>query len=180
MITKIEEGLRGCKKCGKPYKNLNMKGVFINKCAECTDIGNLTAEVKSDILPMLRTTCMTWKKLVTVMRKHKLTFKMVSEMVKGQKDRCARCEERLTGTPYFDHDHACCTSQKTCGLCLRGIVCARCNLMMAGYDDYVKNPEQTDRYLSSYRKQRAKKMCDDSRSPLERELVPIRRVGLPT
>lgn len=53
---------------------------------------------------------------------------------------CAICE---TDTPNgrgwcTDHDHACCPGAKSCGKCIRGILCMSCNSML-GYS--YDNPE---------------------------------------
>jgi hypothetical protein len=46
---------------------------------------------------------------------------------------CAICEmdNRSSGKDWHvDHDHDCCPTTPTCGRCNRGILCARCNLML--------------------------------------------------
>lgn len=47
---------------------------------------------------------------------------------------CEVCEDEIA--TEIDHDHACCSGKFTCGKCVRGFVCHRCNLIMRdGKDD---------------------------------------------
>ena len=54
-------------------------------------------------------------------------------------DSCEICGGSNNGRLlYVDHDHACCQpndAQKTCGECIRGFVCAKCNTRLAVLDD---------------------------------------------
>jgi hypothetical protein len=72
---------------------------------------------------------------------------------------CALCTKRFyvgrssTRSAFaIDHDHSCCNGQRSCGKCIRGVLCSSCNLSLghvesmigrAGLDhlvDYMKGP----------------------------------------
>lgn len=58
-------------------------------------------------------------------------------MVERQNGLCRICDDPLTGDMHVDHDPACCParSARTCGRCVRGILCRRCNLALGMLQD---------------------------------------------
>lgn len=78
--------------------------------------------------------------------KHKygITLEEYKEMLKLQNDGCAICGTKEIDYPYFyvDHNHECCPREKSCGFCVRGLLCKHCNFGIGFLKD---NPE----YLSS-------------------------------
>lgn len=58
-----------------------------------------------------------------------------------QDGKCAMCSALAVDSPYrfaIDHDHACCPqAEYTCGKCVRGIVCRRCNVALGLIEDEV-------------------------------------------
>lgn len=53
-------------------------------------------------------------------------------------DECAICHEEVTeSSGAIDHDHSCCAGQKTCGKCIIGVICLRCN---AGIGYFANHP----------------------------------------
>lgn len=70
-----------------------------------------------------------------------LTLDQYDALVASQNGRCAICG---SGDPkstrnirwVIDHDHNCCPSQtKTCGKCIRGLLCTQCNLGLGQFED---------------------------------------------
>lgn len=48
-----------------------------------------------------------------------------------QAGRCAMCSGPLEdGKYHVDHDHGCCAGRKSCGSCVRGILCIGCNVAL--------------------------------------------------
>jgi recombination endonuclease VII len=83
----------------------------------------------------------------------KITFKMSLEdfakRVKKQKGHCAGCGARLhKGNCNVDHNHTCCPGKKSCGKCIRGILCSPCNQALGLLKDSVKTLLRLVRYLS--------------------------------
>jgi len=60
-------------------------------------------------------------------------------MLEKQDGRCAICKTDAPGGRwnrfYIDHDHACCQSNGSCGKCIRGLLCRRCNWSLGAIAD---------------------------------------------
>jgi hypothetical protein len=61
-------------------------------------------------------------------------------MLAAQGGGCAICgatEPGGRGTFHVDHDHGCCagTNRKTCGSCVRGLLCNGCNIGLGAFAD---------------------------------------------
>lgn len=55
-----------------------------------------------------------------------------------QSGRCYLCSRPLQGGRtdiHIDHDHDCCPGRKTCGKCIRGLACQKCNQGVGQFDD---------------------------------------------
>ena len=70
----------------------------------------------------------------------------IDDFVARSADGCEICGDKPERNLQVDHDHNCCDSTKTCGKCVRGIVCHTCNtaidkmengLMREDYPNYV-------------------------------------------
>ena len=77
------------------------------------------------------------------------------------KDGCQICKQESDVNFHVDHDHTCCPAQNSCGKCIRGIVCSRCNMLVDKYErgnirkDNQRLPDII-KYLDKYKKRRAK------------------------
>ena len=81
-------------------------------------------------------------KRCATLRRHNITAREYDEMLFKQKGRCAACGDfPREGTRLaVDHDHACCPSSRdTCGNCIRGLLCERCNWTLGKVNDSVEN-----------------------------------------
>jgi len=90
-----------------------------------------------------------------VLRKYKLTAEEFEAKLAEQGGSCALCGIPSNGDKMrwsVDHDHACCSGQRTCGQCNRGIVCQRCNLMIGWYETIQREgaAKRIEDYLDAY------------------------------
>lgn len=59
-----------------------------------------------------------------------LTEEEYNDLLEAQNGGCAVCGSKVPGGPgrfHVDHDHMCCPSGKSCGRCVRGLLCIQCN-----------------------------------------------------
>jgi hypothetical protein len=73
----------------------------------------------------------TYNRKSLIKRNYKLDYDTYLEMAK---DGCHICGEFTERHLQVDHDHKCCPTEVTCGKCVRGIVCNRCNQTVGKYD----------------------------------------------
>jgi len=69
-----------------------------------------------------------------------------------QDNKCRICKEVFVVTPSVDHDHTCCSSQRSCGKCIRGLLCKRCNAALGGFHDQIDLLETAIVYLKEHQK----------------------------
>lgn len=73
-------------------------------------------------------------------RKFGLTPERVEEMVSSQGGVCPCCGD--PSPSVVDHDHSCCDDKyRTCGSCVRGVLCNGCNVALGAAKD---NPDILD------------------------------------
>lgn len=88
----------------------------------------------------------------SVEHKFKLTADDYQMMLEAQDFVCAVCKhppepgKRL----FVDHDHSCCSGQKTCGRCVRQLLCNRCNLMLGHAKDNIETLKNAIKYLEKF------------------------------
>lgn len=60
---------------------------------------------------------------------------------------CGTSEPKGRGMWHVDHDHAHCAGNKSCGECIRGLLCNRCNLALGHFKDDVQRIWNAISYL---------------------------------
>lgn len=68
----------------------------------------------------------------------------------AQGERCPICLSSETEGLHIDHDHSCCPGKKSCGSCVRGLLCSSCNLLLGHAKDNRATLKAAVAYLSSY------------------------------
>ncbi len=63
-----------------------------------------------------------------LVRRYGMTAEEKDALFDSQGRKCAVCGGTESSRWHIDHDHDCCDTKVTCGLCVRGILCNNCNL----------------------------------------------------
>jgi len=82
---------------------------------------------------------------------YKMTLADYEDLYKKQDGRCAVCRRPLISGKgsHIDHDHECCSGAKSCGKCIRGILCRGCNHGLGQFKDNVEVMKAAIAYLES-------------------------------
>lgn len=120
-----------------PYRDGS--GRYHGRCKDCRRIGKQTRRTEDRRAERLR-------------GQYGMTLDDYNALLDKQGGRCAICEttEAAPGRDTFavDHDHKCCPASKTsCGKCIRGLLCDRCNRNLGVFEGWV---EPLSREIISY------------------------------
>lgn len=92
------------------------------------------------------TKCSDLRKLYCINRRD------FDEMMRIQNGACAICSVAVpdSSSLHVDHDHGCCPGRRSCGRCVRGLLCASCNIALGHLGDSITRMESAIVYLLSY------------------------------
>lgn len=131
-----------CTKCGedKPFseygKHKKGKHGLRSQCKPCVSVQN-TAYLKNYDKRFWR---------------YSMTTEDYNSMLEKQGGKCV-CGATDPGRGYeafcVDHDHSCCPGEKSCGKCVRGLLCHNCNVALGLLDDDVERMMGLASYLLS-------------------------------
>lgn len=134
---------RGCARCGelKPIEDYSTGGtVYCRDCFNEWRRGHLTPEDHRRR--------MLW-------HKYRLTPEAFDDLLAQQGNRCALCRSDDPGGGkrmwQVDHDHACCPGARSCGMCIRGLLCQNCNIVLGLFHDVPGRFEAAITYLKRTR-----------------------------
>lgn len=75
----------------------------------------------------------------TAMRRtHNISLDDYARLLDSQGGCCAVCGSKEPGKGErfaIDHDHACCPGERSCGKCIRGLLCVHCNVGLGHFRD---------------------------------------------
>ena len=83
------------------------------------------------------------------LKRYSITPQQYDDMLAAQDGRCAICQA-VPGARALsvDHDHSCCPGkQKSCGGCVRGLLCQTCNMLLGATEDSVERLASAIVYL---------------------------------
>ena len=93
-------------------------------------------------------------KPANVKYKYGLDYELYLEMIDGG---CLICESK--DFLQVDHNHACCPNERSCGKCVRGVICARCNNLVSHYERGTLKNQVMLEAIAEYVKKGKKKVA---------------------
>lgn len=133
-----------CKVCIKMQRQLkseNYLGIDLNikrVCFKCNIEKNLDSYPKNKncSLGHLNICKICYSKKASYSR-YALTDEDFENMLLKQNRSCLICKIRFESRSQamVDHDHTCCPGRASCGKCVRGLLCNRCNSAIGFFDD---------------------------------------------
>lgn len=82
--------------------------------------------------------------------KYGITIQRIDDMYAAQNGMCAICFSGIGTDCHIDHDHNCCPGYRSCGKCVRGLLCNSCNLMLGMAKDSPEILLSASAYLKRY------------------------------
>ncbi len=80
-----------------------------------------------------------------------LSVEDFNTLLASQDGKCAICLTDAPGGRYnvwcVDHDHACCSGYRSCGDCVRGLLCKSCNWALGNLNDNLESAQRLVSYL---------------------------------
>ena len=141
--------MKACSKCKTQkskelfWKNSRSLDGFHNWCKECWYENDRKKRHTEHYKNLKRN---NWVK-----EKYSISSKEYEEMLERQDGVCAICEKsQLHKRLSIDHDHDCCEGKKSCGKCIRGLLCDACNKGLGMFKDNVPTMESAIKYLQKY------------------------------
>ncbi len=130
-----------CTKC-KKEKNIicfetakRNKDGFLNQCRECRNRDNAPYRKISNRKRWLKSN-------------YNLTLEQYDEMMAQQNGVCGICKKKDFRRLSIDHDRECCSGQKSCGKCVRGLLCSACNRSLGLLGDKLVSIMRVVDYLN--------------------------------
>lgn len=162
IIETNESKGKTCSRCGvwKEWEQFpKQKGNKDGYRAECKQCRN-EAQQKSRYID-IEATRAKWR-----LYYYQLTDARFKALLRQQQYRCAVCCVLFTSEikPYVDHNHLCCPGQKSCGECVRGLLCKDCNSMLGKVNDSADIFQRAIDYVNGKykRKKRTIPACIES------------------
>jgi Autographiviridae endonuclease VII len=151
-----------CTKCGVAksledyHKQAGSKDGKRPRCKPCTleDQMPLTKARYSD--PVTRQKMAAYNKArwasdegynAQLKRQYNITLDIYNNMLAAQGGVCAICGGHCNKRMSVDHDHRCCPGKKSCGKCIRGLLCSRCNHGIGLLGDSAERLLTASRYV---------------------------------
>jgi len=123
-----------------------------HRCKQCAS--ELNRKYNSANSEARRETWRNYRRDSYLQRTYGISDERYTEMLELQGGVCKICllpgEAKGERRPlHVDHDHACCPSSRSCGSCVRGLLCQRCNKALGLLRDNTWSLQRAIDYLTS-------------------------------
>lgn len=81
-------------------------------------------------------------------KKYKIGLAEYNRQLEKQNGVCAICKGTWSKVLVVDHDHDCCPEEKTCGNCLRALLCGSCNAGLGWFKHNTNILNNAIKYLN--------------------------------
>jgi hypothetical protein len=99
----------------------------------------------------LEARCKGCRRASIITRTYNISLDDYDSLWDAQNGRCAACLSLGADRSLcVDHDHSCCPSDKSCGNCVRGLLCTRCNALLGSAQDEVNVLKGCLAYLETH------------------------------
>lgn len=97
----------------------------------------------------LSTRCMECRRSRDVAKRYGITAARYVELLEAQGHVCAVCREMSASgcALAVDHDHSCCPGARSCGNCIRGLLCTNCNMGVGYFKNDIARLQAAITYL---------------------------------
>lgn len=122
------------------------------KCTSCREwLAEEDFNTRSKSPDGLTARCKACSRRASLWKFYRLTLERFNEILDSQGGGCAICRRVQVRGWHVDHDHACCPEGRTCGLCVRGILCSNCNTGIGMLQENEETLESALSYLRAWR-----------------------------
>lgn len=121
-----------------------------NKCTHC---GKLLPPEDFHVRKKSNTRyswCKRCVRLYLLKKNYNLDEPHIVKILEDQSGLCAGCGKDLKDNFCVDHDHSCCAGEKTCGRCVRGLLCKPCNLYLKNVENNFDRIKRMVAYLGKH------------------------------
>lgn len=145
-----------CKPCASEYNKTKVRRkhrrVYSdNRKMECRTCGTIKAKSEYPKGRLSCKSCISHSAFIrNIESKYGITYEQWKQMHDFQGNVCAICarKEKL----LVDHDHSCCAGPKSCGKCVRGLICFKCNVTLGMVSDSKDVLSRMVAYLDSFKR----------------------------
>ncbi|WP_164992282.1 endonuclease domain-containing protein [Streptomyces sp. L2] len=122
------------------------------ECRECGESKRIAEYSPVNAMGMPRPYCKPCNAELVRLEQYNVTKEFLRLLLLRQDGRCAVCREvdRSGRAMDIDHDHACCAGRRSCGECVRGLVCNRCNVHALAWYEALRSELRTFDLLNAY------------------------------